>query len=249
MPHIVVIIQCSTPSDKCLLMSKLSAAVRRFTLTWLWLSLLCFCGPARAEYSPGGLDFSLQVGHNETRWEYAGQILTSKSSFIGIQLRETLAPRLRGSLQAGYLDLSQPGNPLPAARVTTGYYGGVDLTLLLLDATRLTMELTGGYRYQETQGHDSGTDVELVWHDTYAQLELVMPLSERLDLRTLGGTSRTSGEQRARGDTDQLLTFDEQRQSYYAAGLAYWLDETGYLSVSWLGGAYDGFQFGFHRGF
>lgn len=222
---------------------------RHFTVTLLGLTLIGFNTFARADYRANGMDFSLQVEHNETRWEYDNQILTSKSSMLGIQLQETLAPRLRGRLQTGYLDISQPANPLPAARVTTGYYAGVDLTLLLLDPAPLRMELTGGYRYQDTRGHDGGTNVDLVWHDTYAQLGVIVPLSGRLDLHALGGTSRTSGEQRVSGDTSQLLTFEERRRDYYAAGLSYWLDDTGYLSVSWLGGAYDGFRLGFHRGF
>ncbi|TDY01037.1 hypothetical protein [Thiohalophilus thiocyanatoxydans] len=213
------------------------------------LLLAGFSGPATADYPPNSLDLSLQIAHHETRWQYAGQTVTSKSSILGVRVRETLAPRLSGSLYAGYLDLSQPNNPLSAAQVTTGYQTGIELDLLLLDMNRLRLELSGGYRYQDTEGHADNTNVELVWHDTYAQLGLTIPLTEHLEFQALGGTSRTSGEQRASGDTDQLLTFDEQRQGYYAAGLSYWVDSTGYLSASWLGGNRDGFRLGFHRGF
>ncbi|MFP3873483.1 MAG: hypothetical protein ACLFQT_00735 [Thiohalophilus sp.] len=192
---------------------------------------------------------SLQIEHNETRWQYADETLTSKSSILGIQLQETLAPRLRGRLHAGYLDLSQPDNTLAAARVTTGYYTGIELALLVLDTSRLRLELSSGYRYQNTEGHTDNTDISLVWHDTYAQLGMALPLSERLELQATGGTSRTSGEQRLSGETDQLLTFDEKEQRYYAAGLSYRVDRTGYLSISWLGGNRDGFRLGFHRGF
>ncbi|MDZ7662202.1 hypothetical protein [Thiohalophilus sp.] len=211
--------------------------------------MIAFSGPASAAYPPGELELSLQIEHNETRWQYSGETLTSKSAILGVQLQETLAPRLRGRLHAGYLDLSQPDNTLAAARVTTGYYAGIELALLVLDTSRLKLELSSGYRYQYTEGHTDSTDVSLVWHDTYAQLGVTLPLSERLDLHAIGGASRTSGEQRVGGDTDQLLTFDEKEQRYYAAGLSYRVDETGYLSVSWLGGNRDGFRLGFHRGF
>lgn len=230
-------------------MSNFLAAVRRLALTLPGALLVGFSGPAQADYPPGKLDLSLQIEHNETRWQYANQTLTSKSSILGVRLQETLAPRLRGSLHFGYLDLSQPDNTLAAAQVTTGYYAGLELGLLLLDTSRLRLELSAGYRYQNTEGHANNTDVELVWHDTYAQLGLAIPLSERLEFHTFGGTSRTSGEQRASGATDQLLTFDEQKRRYYAAGLSYWVDSTGYLSASWLGGNRDGFRLGFHRGF
>jgi len=230
-------------------MSNFLTAVRAWSPLPGWLLLVVFSGPASAGYPPGELELSLQIEHTETRWQYSGETLTSKSSILGVQLQETLAPRLRGRLHAGYLDLSQPDNSLAAARVTTGYYAGIELALLLLDTDRLRLELSSGYRYQDTEGHTDSTDVSLVWHDTYAQLGLTLPLAERLDLHAVGGTSRTSGEQRVSGDSDQLLTFDEKEQRYYAAGLSYWVDGTGYLSVSWLGGNRDGFRLGFHRGF
>lgn len=211
---------------------------------------LSILSPAATADSPASeLDFSLQVEHHETRWQYAGQTVTSKSSILGVRMQERLAPRLTGSLHVGYLDLSQPDNPLPAAQTTSGYYGGIELNWRLLDSQWLRVDLGGGYRYQETTGQNSGTEVELVWHDTYAQLGLGIPLSERLTLQTAGGTSRTSGEQRVSGNTTQLLTFEEDQQAYYSAGLAYWLDGTGYLSATWLGGGYDGFRFSFHREF
>jgi len=230
-------------------MSNFFTAVPTPFLSLGGLFLVAFSGPASADYPPGELELSVQIEHNETRWQYAGETLTSKSSILGIQLQETLAPRLRGRLHAGYLDLSQPDNSLAAARVTTGYYAGIELALLLLDTNRLRLELSSGYRYQDTEGHTDSTDVSLVWHDTYAQLGLTLPLSERLDLHALGGSSRTSGEQRVSGDTDELRTFDEKEQGYYTAGLSYRVDDTGYLSISWLGGNRDGFRFGFHRSF
>lgn len=224
--------------------------MRRIMIPLSGITLTAFASaPATAEYASDGPDFSLQVEHNETRWQYADRTLTSKSSILGIRLQETLAPRLRGSLHAGYLELSQPENPLPAAQFTSGGYGGVQLSLLLLETSRLTMTLSGGYTYLETDGEGNNTRVELAWHDTYAQLGTSLALTERLTLHAAGGISRTSGEQRVSGDTEGLLTFDEQQRGYYAAGLAYWMDGTGYLSATWLGGSRDGFRFSFHRRF
>ncbi|MDY6978946.1 MAG: hypothetical protein SV201_03645, partial [Pseudomonadota bacterium] len=93
-------------------MSKYSTLIAR--LLSLFIALF-IAPPAVADYAPGELDFSMQVEHNETRWRYASQTLTSKSSVLGVRLKERLAPRLLGSLKAGYLELSQSGNPLPAA--------------------------------------------------------------------------------------------------------------------------------------
>lgn len=223
----------------------------RFVTVFLLLLIAhCFISPAQAEYHPGGLDFSLQVEHSETRWQYTNIALTSKSSKLGVQLKETLASRLRGTLYAGYLDLSQPDNTLPAAQVTTGYYGGIDLTLLLLKLPWIDLELTGGYGYQDTRGSEGDTTVNFVWYDTYAQLGMSIPVSGQLDLRAASGMINTSGEQRVSGGTgNQLFTFDEQKQRYYTAGLDYWLDGTGYISLRWLGGNSDGFRISFHRGF
>ena len=105
-------------------MSNVFAVARSPFHALLWLLLITFSGSAQADYPPGQLELSLQIEHNETGWQYASETLTSKSSILGVQLQETLAPRLRGRLHAGYLDLSQPGNTLAAARVTTGYYAG-----------------------------------------------------------------------------------------------------------------------------
>ncbi len=191
----------------------------------------------------------MQVEHNETRWRYANQTLTSKSSVLGVRLKERLSPRLLGSLKAGYLDLSQSGNPLPAARTTSGYYGGIELTMRLLDTAPLNLALSGGYTYTQTEGHESGTDVELRWYDTYVQLDLGVALNERLMLHASGGTLRSDGEQRVSGNTTALLEFEQTDQGYYSAGLSYWLDGTGYLSASQVGGSQEGFRFSFHRRF
>lgn len=227
-------------------MSKYSATIARLLLIFAPLFIM---PRAFADYAPGELDFSMQVEHNETRWRYANQTLTSKSSLLGVRLKERLAPRLLGSLRAGYLDLSQSGNPLPAARTTSGYYSGIELTLLLFDITPLNLTLSGGYTYRQTEGHENGTDVELRWYDTYAQLDLGVALSERLTLHASGGTLRTDGEQRVSGNTSALLDFEQTEQGYYSAGLSYWLDGTGYLRASWLGGSQEGFRFSFHRRF
>ncbi|MDY6981367.1 MAG: hypothetical protein SV201_15965, partial [Pseudomonadota bacterium] len=174
---------------------------------------------------------------------------TSKSSVLGVRLKERLAPRLLGSLKAGYLELSQSGNPLPAAHTTTGHYAGIELTLLLLDTTPLELALTGGYAYQLTDGQQDDTDVELRWYNTYAQLDLGVSLNERLTLHASGGTLRTDGEQRVSGATSALQDFEQTDQGYYSAGLSYWVDGTGYLGASWLGGSQEGFRFSFHRRF
>lgn len=227
-------------------MSKYSAAIARLLLVFVPLFIM---PRAFADYAPGELDFSMQVEHNETRWRYASQTLTSKSSVLGVRLKERLGPRLLGSLRAGYLELSQSGNPLPAAQTTSGYYGGIELTLLLLDTAPLNLALTGGYTYRQTDGHESDTDVELRWYDTYAQLDLGVALNDRLTLHASGGTLRSDGEQRVSGSTSALLDFEQTDQGYYSAGLSYWLDGTGYLGASWLGGSQEGFRFSFHRRF
>lgn len=227
-------------------MSKYSTAIARPLFVF---ALLFSMTPAVADYAPGELDFSMEVEHNETRWRYPDQTLTSKSSILGVRLKERLAPRLLGTLKAGYLELSQSGNPLPAARTTTGYYGGLELTLQLLDTAPLNLALTGGYTYLQTDGHENDTDVEMRWYDTYAQLDLGVALNERLTLHASGGTLRSDGEQRVSGNTSSLLDFEQTDQGYYSAGLSYWLDGTGYLSASWQGGSREGFRFSFHRRF
>jgi hypothetical protein len=227
----------------------MSQISRLLQLVVLGFSLIGIAGSAYSDYSRTGEDFSLEVEHSETRWMYASETLTSKSTILGIRLDQTLAPRLRGTLLAGFIDLSQPANPLPAARVTDGYYGGIDLVLLLLDLRRLRLELGGGYHYHNTQGSYQDINTDIIWHDTYAQLGLRLSLSERLDLHATGGALQTSGEQRISGSLSQLLTFEEEQQEYYSAGLSYWLDGTGYIKATWLGGGREGFRFSFHRQF
>lgn len=202
-----------------------------------------------ADYPRDGFNFSLQAEHSESEWQYAGQTLTSKSSKLGVQIQETLAPRLSGTLYAGYLDLSQPGNSLPAARVTTGYYGGIDVTLLVLDFSRLKIELTGGYAYQNTEGNESGTTVNFVWHDSYSHLGITLPVTRQLRMRGTAGVLNRSGEQRTSGASSQLLEFSENKSEFYSAGFDYLLDNSGHMSLRWLGGERDGFRISFHRGF
>lgn len=222
---------------------------RYFGPFW-WLFVVIFCqSTALADYRKQETQFSLEIAHTQSDWRYPTGLFYTKSSILGIQLTEAMASRLKGSLSAGYLDLSQPQNPLPAAQTTSGYYGSVALTLLLLDTRYVGMDLSGGYRYQETDGSDATTTVRNIWYDTFVQLELQLRLSSQLAIQTGGGLSQTDGEQRVSGGTTTLTTFEEAEQEFYYAGLAYWVDNTGYLRLTWLGGNRDGFRISFHRGF
>lgn len=205
--------------------------------------------PAQAEFPDSDFNFSLQLEHSESSWQYTTTTLTSKSSKLGVQLEQFMSPRLSGTLYVGFLDLSQPANVLPAAQFSSGYYGGIELSLLLLDLSHLKLDLTGGYAYQDTEGIDGGTTVNFVWYDTYAQLGMSIPLSRQLWLRATGGVLYTDGEQRVSGTGSQLLTYKEDKKENYSAGLEYWLDDSGFIRLDWLGGNRDGFRISFHRGF
>jgi hypothetical protein len=222
----------------------------RFLAVMVLLFTTYYCiSPAQAEFPDSDFNFSLQLEHSESSWQYTTTTLTSKSSKLGVQLEQFMSPRLSGTLYVGFLDLSQPANTLPAAQFSSGYYGGIELSLLLLDLSHLKLDLTGGYAYQDTEGKDGGTTVNFVWYDTYGQLGMSIPLSRQLWLRAAGGVLHSSGEQRVSGTGSQLLTFTEQQKEYYSAGLDYWLDGSGFIRLDWLGGNRDGFRISFHRDF
>lgn len=194
-------------------------------------------------------DFSLRVQYRKTDFlTPAGREETALST-LGIAWVERLLPRVYGSLQFGYLEISQPNNPIPAARVTEGSYAGISLHGLLYQGDRLKIDMTVDYRYQQADSNQDDQNIEHTWHQTGLGLQgsyqLIQPLSVSLGV----SYHALSGEQRASGNLNQTLKFEEDTHTGYAVGLDLRVERGGHLGLEVYGGNFRGVGLYFRRWF
>ena len=203
----------------------------------------------QAEYQTGRISYALDIERSKSDWHYTTSRLRTKQSLLGISWEEALASRLKGGLRIGYLDLSQPDNPIPAAQVTTGYYAGLNLSILLLTTDTFETTFDLDYSYRNSRGTQNSQTAEFVWYQSEAGLNLSWQFLQQTYL-TLGGHYHvTDGEQRLSGTLTQTTVFEQDQHSGYQAGLAYQVDRSGTIGASWLGGNRDGVRIYFNRVF
>ena len=213
------------------------------------LALAFYSQPSLADYQPGSIRYALDIERTKSDWQYGTSRFRSKQSLIGISWEEALAPRMKGGISIGYLDLSQPDNPIPAAQVTTGYYAGLNLSLLLLSTDSLQTTLYLDYSYRNSRGTQNSQTAEFVWYQSEAGLQLNWQFLRQTYLIVGGSYHLTDGEQRLSGTLNQVTVFEQDQHTGYQAGLAYQVDRSGAVGASWLGGNRDGVRIYFNRAF
>lgn len=224
----------------------------------LWKKIPCLCltfvmlTPAEGgvQIEPDAhTDFSLHAQYRKTDFLTPAGREETRLSTLGTVWMERLLPRVYGSLQFGYLEVSQPNNPIPAARVTEGGYAGIGLHGILYQGDRLNIDMTVDYRYHQADSNQDGQDIEHTWRQAGLGLQGSYQLIEPLSVSLRVTYHALSGEQRASGNLNQTLTFEEDTSTGYAMGLDLRVERGGHLGLEVYGGNFRGVGLYFRRWF
>ncbi len=213
--------------------------VRRLAVSLLVLSLAL---PAQA--GTGQLTrFRLIIDQSRQTWRYpdTGNRNDTRLTRARAVWDEDLGPRLGGTLELTYLDLSQSSPGSYAATVSTGQGLGVGLHYRLIQSRSLGLTLFGSIGYQTTRG-DNGTDTtERDWWQGQLGLQLGVPLGRAVTLIGGGAYERLGGEERITGNgLDLRRTFELDEPAYGFAGARLNLGSGGFLGLRYHAGSRSG---------
>lgn len=193
------------------------------------------------------VDFNVHFQSLTSDWRYDDVTRRTRISRAGFGWSETLTPYLSGGLMLGYVDLSQADNPLDTAKITTGYYAGLQLEGQLVNSNYLNLKLNFSFLYNDTQRYASDQRTNNVWTQTEIKLLARIPLGEKFGLRLNVNNYRIRGEQRDGGSISNVSTFRQDESTGYSAGLDVVIDRSASIGFDWLAGNREGGRLYFRR--
>jgi len=227
----------------------LNAILQNTAKFFLLSSLFClpFIQSTQALGYEKQTDFNLHLQSVKSDWRYDNARYRTRISRAGFGWSETLGPYLSGGLSLGYLDLSQADNPLDTAKLSSGYYGGLQLEGQIIETRYLKLKLNLSFLYNDTQNQDASQKLTNVWTQTEIKLLARIPVSERLSLRLDLNSYRLRGEQRNSGSVSSIDNFTHDQSMGYSAGLDVAVDRNGSIGFDWSGGSREGGRVYFQR--
>ncbi len=221
------------------------AKIKYLTLT----SLLCllFTLSAQALGYEKQLDFNVHLQSVKSDWRYDNARRRTRISRAGFGWSESFGPYLSAGLLLGYLDLSQADNPLDVAKLSSGYYGGLQLDGQIIENRYLKLKLNLSLLYNETQNQDASQNLTNVWTQIEMKLLARIPVSERLGLRLELNSYRLRGEQRNSGAISSINNFTHDQSMGYSTGLDLAVDRNASIGFDWSGGNREGGRIYFRR--
>ncbi|HEB85899.1 MAG TPA: hypothetical protein ENI68_02640 [Gammaproteobacteria bacterium] len=210
-----------------------------------------FCLPltlkAQTLGNQGRIDFNLHLQSVNSNWRYDNARRRTEISRAGFGWSETLSPGLSGGFMLGYLDLSQTDNPLDTAKLTSGYYGGLQVETRLIENRYLRLGLNLSILYNDSQHQASNLSVNNIWIQTEEKLLARIPLSEQLGLRLALNDYQLRGEQRSRGSATNVSNFRQDQSIGYSFGFDVLVDPGASVGFDWSGGSRKGGRLYFRR--
>ncbi len=210
---------------------------------FLAIGFLLAAHPANAAHDTEISRFRLIIDQTSQTWNYtnAGSSDTRVTRARAIW-DQTFNPRLNGTLELAYLDMSQ-SRPLPVVPGNSVGYGiGVGLYGRLVDMRALGLTLFGNVNYQTTTGENDLATVDRNWWDSEAGLQMDVPLGQTLVLVAGGAYQIVSGEETVRisgvGDTRYDFELDNPLYAYAGADLN--LGPAGFVGVRFYAGNRSG---------
>ncbi len=197
---------------------------------------------AVAAYGTDASRFRLIIDQTSQTWNYtnAGSSDTRVTRARAIW-DQTFSPRLNGTLELAYIDMSQ-SRPLPVVPSNSVGYGiGVGLYGRLVDMRALGLTLFGNVNYQSTTGENELATVDRNWWDSEAGLQLDVPLGQAVTLVGGGGYQVVSGRETLSNSTGDVSTDFEVDDPLYAyAGADLNLGQAGIVGVRFYAGNRSG---------
>lgn len=147
----------------------------------------------------------------------------------------------------GYLDLSQSDNPLDAAKLGSGYYGGLQLETQLIERRYLRLKLNLSVFYNDSQNQAGTLNINNIWIQTEEKLQAHIPLREQLALRLALDSYQLRGEQRSSGSLTDVRNFRQDQNLGYSIGFDVLVDPDASIGFDWSGGSRKGGRLYFRR--
>lgn len=212
-------------------------------------SFLClpFTLKAQTLGNRGRVDFNLHLQSVNSNWRYDTARRRTTISRAGFGWSETLSPGLSGGFMLGYLDLSQTGNPLDTAKLTSGYYGGLQIETRLIESRYLHLGLNLSLLYNDSQNQASNLSINTIWVQTEEKLLARIPLREKLGLRLTLNDYQLRGEQRSSGSITDVSNFRQDQSIGYSIGIDVITDPGASIGFDWSGGSRKGGRLYFRR--
>jgi hypothetical protein len=198
----------------------------------LCVAFLVGGGSASARYPAVDLDLdvSATVAREVTDFRLEdGRRVESRYTRLGISVWQTQWPWLQPGLTAGVGWISQSGDPATAGYSLSGEWVGLQLRSRVPLGGGLDLVGQAAWVYHQADGEENDAAVELSWYDTEARLGLAARF-DRLTLEAGGSWRDVDGERRLPGL--ETLTFETENDVGAYAGVALWVDPTGYVSVT-----------------
>jgi len=210
-----------------------------------------FCLPftlnAQAFGYENQVDFNVHLQSVKSDWRYDNAQRQTRISRAGFGWSESLGRYLSAGLLLGYLDLSQADNPLDTAKLSSGYYGGLQLDGQIIENRYLKLKLNLSFLYNDTQNQDASQNISNIWTQTEVKLLARIPLSDRLSLRLDLNSYQLRGEQRNSGSVSSINKFNQDQSTGYSAGLDVAVDRNASIGFDWSGGSREGGRIYFRR--
>ncbi len=187
--------------------------------------------------------FRLVIDQSRQTWRYPDSGLRNDTRVTRARAvwDEDLGPRLGGTLELTYLDLSQSSLGPYAATGSTGQGLGVGLHYRLIQSRSLGLTLFGNIGYQTTRGDNGTNTTERDWWQSRIGLQLGVPLGRAVTLFGGGAYERIGGEERITGNNlDLRRNFELDEPAYGFAGLRLNLGSAGFIGLRYYAGSRSG---------
>jgi len=181
--------------------------------------------------------------------DFAG--VSRDTDFDSLQLHwyQRLLSHLDGAIVIGFMDTSQPGNPIPEGQNSSGEFFEFGLRAYYFRGENFALSSGFSYRYVDTGNSQDAQDISWRWHQGTVDLRAQLQIGSYLELLLGASGTFIDGEQRASGTINQVIDFEEKdRLSEYAAAQII-LDRTGRIGIKIDTGSVRGGQIYFSRWF
>jgi len=195
------------------------------------------------------IEFSLSTQSHSSNFKFPTTAYEVHSDQLGISWYEPFSHYFQAGLEVGYIEMSQLNNPVSSAQFTSGQYAGLLLRFLPVTTSSLSLILNLDYRYNRTEGVNSGQNSQFAWHETVFSSEIQFHPVELVSFFVAAEYQLVNGEQRDSGDINQIKPFSEAQQEGYRYGLDLTANRTGIIRLEGFSGFKDGVSLYFKRKF
>ena len=194
------------------------------------------------------VEFSLLLSRHDTQFNFSGNNNKIKTETAGIKWYEPFTPYFQAGLEVGYIQLTQT-LPKISSQHTKGEYAGLLFRFLPIKKKSLSLNLNMNYRYNRSKGKTLNQETKYFWHEVLFSSEIMFQATEKAGLSLAAEYLFTDGEKQTNSSTNQIETFNINKQRGIRYGLHFKPSRTEIIGLEWLSGYKNGVQIYFGRKF